>query len=236
MRKRNFLTFLTLILFSQLLLAQKSTELGILLGRSYYLGEINPDHHYGNETGSLTYGAVFRYNLNMRYSLKATLSQTTLQAADINNELLFNQARNAEFENQITELATSIEFNFLPYAIGNEDYFFSPYLFFGLNLIDSNPETLINGTEVVGEPVDDQLLLAYSFGPGFKLGLGRRFSLAFEWGFRKTGTDYLDGLPNLINDTYEQGKTYDNDWFVSSIFMLTYRVNKIGPCPAYNNF
>src|SRR5690606_17764995 len=164
------------------------------------------------------------------------LSRTTLQAKDINNDLLFNQARKAEFENKITELATSIEFNFLPYAIGNKDYFFSPYLFLGLNLFRSAPKTLIDDNEVTGESVNKKMLLAYSFGPGFKLNLGKRFSLSFEWGFRKTGTDYLDGLPNLINETFEQGKTYDNDWFVSSIFMLTYRVNKVGPCPAYNNF
>lgn len=216
--------------------AQKTAELGFLVGRSYYLGEINPNTHYGNETGSLTYGAIFRYNLNMRYSLKATLSQTTLQAADINNDLLFNQARNAEFENQITEFATSIEFNFLPYAIGNKEDFFTPYLFFGLNLFKSSPEALLDGTEIVGETVDEKTLLAYSFGPGFKVNLGSRFSLAMEWGFRKTGNDHLDGLPNFINDTYELGKDYDNDWFVSSIFMLTYRITDLGKCPGYNNF
>ncbi|MEX2380002.1 MAG: DUF6089 family protein [Vicingaceae bacterium] len=236
MRKLKLLILSIFILLAYSIQAQKTAELGVLLGRSYYLGELNPDTHYGNETGSLTYGAVFRYNLNMRYSLKATLSQTTLQAEDINNDLLFNQARKAEFENQITELATSIEFNFLPYVMGDKERFFSPYLFVGLNLFRSSPETFINGVELEGETVDDKTLMAYSFGPGFKLNLGSRFSLAFEWGFRKTGNDHIDGLPNFINDTYELGKDYDNDWFVSSIFMLTYRITDLGVCPAYNNF
>jgi hypothetical protein len=236
MLKLKLVIFSAVIFLAHSMQAQKTAELGFLAGRSYYLGEINPNTHFGNETGSLTYGAVFRYNLNMRYSLKATLSQTTLQAEDINNDLLFNQARKAEFENQITELATSIEFNFLPYAIGNKEKFFTPYLFFGLNLFRSSPETLFDGSEVVGETVDNQTLLAYSFGPGFKVNLGSRFSLAFEWGFRKTGSDNLDGLPNFINDTYELGKDYDNDWFVSSVFMLTYRITDLGECPGYNNF
>lgn len=236
MRKLILFTFFFSSFFVQYTIAQKTAEFGILLGRSYYLGEVNPDTHYGNETGSFTYGAVFRYNLNMRYSLKATLSQTTLHAEDINSDLLFNQARKAEFENQITEFATSIEFNFLPYAIGNKNHFFTPYFFLGLNLFRSSPDALINGSEVVGETVDDKTLLAYSFGPGFKLNVRNRLSLGFEWGFRKTGNDHLDGLPNYINDTYELGKDYDNDWFVSSVFMLTYRITDLGTCPAYNNF
>lgn len=236
MSKLNLVLLFTSFLVIVNAQAQKTAELGILAGRSYYLGELNPNTHYGNETGSLTYGAIFRYNLNKRYSLKATLSRTTLTAKDINNDLLFNQARKAEFENEITELATSIEFNFLPYAIGDKEDFFTPYLFVGLNLFKSSPEAYLDGSEITGETINNETLLAYSFGPGVKVNLGSRFSLAFEWGFRKTGSDQLDGLPNFINETYELGKDYDNDWFVSSVFMLTYRITDLGSCPGYNNF
>jgi len=37
-----------------------------------------------------------------------------------------------------------------------------------------------------------------------------------------------------VNDVFESGKTYDNDWFVVSGFMLTYKITREGPCPVYN--
>jgi len=216
------------------LMAQKTTELGILLGRSYYLGELNPSTHFGRETGSFNYGIAFRYNLNKRYSLKATLAQTELKAADENIDFLFNEARNASFTNLVRDFAANIEFNFLPYAIGDKKHSFSPYLFVGFNIYRSKPKTLINGNEVIGETVDKTINMAYSFGPGVKLNVGRKVSLSFEWGFRKTANDYIDGLPNRRNEIFEMGKEYNNDWFVSSNFMLTYRLTNLGPCPVYN--
>ena len=76
--------------------------------------------------------------------------------------------------------------------------------------------------------------LAMPFGPGFKLNVFRKMSLAFEWGFRRTGTDLIDGLENRLNEDFETGKTYDNDWYVVSGFMLTYKLTRVGPCPVYN--
>lgn len=214
----------------------KTAELGVLIGRSYYMGEINPNHHIGYNTGGLVYGILYRFNLNRRYSLKATLSQVELHADDKDNKLLFNQARNARFKNNLTDIAANIEFNFLPYVIGSKQYFFSPYLFVGFNVFVSRPETYINDIQLSGESVKKKTAMAYSFGPGIKLNLGRKASISFEWGFRKTGYDYIDGLRNRINDVIELGKKYDNDWYVCSNLMLTYRITKPSACPAYNNF
>lgn len=227
-----FIVFGTISLTAQ----KKTSELGILLGRSYYMGELNPSTHIGNETGSLNYGIVYRRNLNYRYSLKATLAQTELRAADEHMDYAFNQARNASFQNLITELAGSIEFNFLPYAIGHKENPFSPYLFFGLNVFTGKPETYINEVQLEGETTERFTSLAYSFGPGFKLNISPRLGLSFEWGFRKTNNDHIDGLPNRMLKVFEVGKVYDNDWFVSSNFMLTYRITNLGQCPVYNNF
>lgn len=214
--------------------AQKTTEFGLLLGRSYYLGEINPSTHLGNGVGSFNYGATFRYNLNKRYSLKATASRTTLQAEDQVSELDFNLARDASFENEVTEFAATIEFNFLPYETGDPDHFFSPYLFIGFSLYGSSPEILINENEVPEADEGQSTNLAYPFGAGLKLSLSQKLSLSFEWGFRKTSNDNLDGLPNRFAELYEWGKNYDNDWFVANNFMLTFKLSDPGPCPAYN--
>ncbi|MEQ8908352.1 MAG: DUF6089 family protein [Vicingaceae bacterium] len=234
MRMKHFLLPLFCAFFSLALHGQKTTEFGILLGRSYYLGELNPTTHYGNGIGNFTYGAAFRYNLNKRYSLKTTLLRTNLQAQDENAELAFNLARQAEFENELTEFATNIEFNFLPYEMGSRDHFFSPYLFVGISVYRSKPSILIQGNEVPEADESASTKIAFPFGAGLKLSLGRKLNLSFEWGFRKTSDDNIDGLPNRFLDLYEQGKDYDNDWYAISAFMLTYQLSDKGPCPAYN--
>lgn len=236
MLKETFLIFfICTLLTNDLVMAQKKTfDFGIFLGRSYYLGEINPSTHYGDDVGSGNIGAVLRYNLNNRYSLKATLIRTELSGDDEVADFNFNQNRNASFETGLTDLTAGIEFNFLPYEHGSRERFFSPYLFVGLSFAWFNPETFIDGQEVETEETNSQTTLALPFGPGFKLSLGKKVNLSFEWIFRTASSDYIDGLPNRINEVIEQGKDFDNDWYVHSGFMLTYRLTPIGNCPVYN--
>lgn len=232
LKKIGFFIFFTLLLSSSY--AQKTAELGILVGRSYYLGEVNPKTHWGNGVGSFTLGGVFKYNLNERYTLKAALVTTKLGASDDESDFPFNNQRLASFESRVTEFSGTIEFNFLPYEMGDKRHFFTPYLFVGLSYYGYNPNIEVEG--FVPEPIDEGKGsgFAYPFGTGMKLSLGRKFALAAEWGFRKTGNDLIDGLENRINDDFETGKPYDNDWFVVTGFMLTYKLTNEGPCPVYN--
>jgi len=212
---------------------RKTFDFGIFLGRSYYLGEINPTKHHGDGVGSGNIGAVLRYNLNKRYSLKASYIRTELAGEDEVADFNFNQNRNASFETKLSDLTAGIEFNFLPYQNGDKTHFFSPYLFVGVSYAWFKPETFIDGVEVVTEETEDQTALALPFGPGFKLSLGQKVSLSFEWIFRTIASDYLDGLPNQTDELTEQGKDYDNDWYIHSGFMLTYRLTPVGNCPVY---
>lgn len=234
--QRIIFTFLGICALSLSISAQKTAEFGLMLGRSYYLGEVNPKTHWGDGVGSLAYGAIFRYNLNKRYSLKLNLNRTTLEGDDEAREYSFNRNRKALFETRLTEIATTIEFNFLPYKVGERDKAFSPYLFVGPTYYWYNPSTTINGAEVVTEEAEESNGWAFAFGPGIKLNIGRKMSLNLEWGFRKTANDLLDGLPNREFEIFEQGKEYDDDWYVISGFMLTYKLTDEGPCPAMTNF
>jgi len=236
---RNVLIGLFTLCSTQLSYGQKSAELGPTAGRAYYLGEINPETHVGRGVGSLSYGAVFRYNLNERWALKLNANRTRLSAEDEAMDLEFNQARLAEFETRLTEITANIEFNFLPYRIGIKERSFSPYLFTGFSYYWFNPSSNIGGIELEGDQRDQGERgngLAFVFGPGIKTNIGRKFSLAFEWGFRKTSTDELDGLPNRFDELFELGKDYDNDWYVISGLMLTFKLTDEGPCPAMTNF
>lgn len=235
MLKRIILFFITFYLVNNFAYSQRTTDFGILLGRSYYLGEVNPKRHHGKGVGSFTIGAMLRRNLNERYSIKANLNRTTLKAEDDVVDFAFNQIRNASFETKLTEFSASIEFNFLPYRNGTKKGF-TPYIFVGASMVWYNPETFVNGVEVVTEETDSKSSLALPFGPGFRLSLGNKVSLGFEWGFRRTNNDYIDGLPNLKNDIQELSKEYDTDWFVVTGFTLTYRISKVGKCPYYYGF
>jgi len=201
--------------------AQRTAELGVFFGRSYYLGEINPTTHYGDNVGSLTYGGVFRYNLNKRYSLRASLIRTKLNAEDKLADLEFNTFRDASFETTLTDFSGTIEFNFLPFEQGSKKHY------------KYNPTTEIAGIEIGSEETQGGTKVALPFGPGLKFSIRRNLGLGLEWGFRKTTNDELDGLPNRDLDVFEVGKPYDNDWYVVTGLILTYRITGISPCPYY---
>ncbi len=233
--KKGLLFFLISFSILSVSVGQKTSEFGLLLGRSYYLGELNPNNHLGNDIGSFMWGGVFRFNLNQRYSLKASVLKTSLKAEDELTSFEFNQNfRKASFESKLTEFSGQIEFNFLPYETGNKDFFFSPYFFIGISAYKYAPKVALEGAATPLTETDGGTKISYPFGPGFKLSLGKKVSLAFEWGFRKTSNDFIDGIPNRFDELYEFGKNYDNDWYVISGFMLTYRLTKIGSCPVYH--
>lgn len=233
----NFKRFFSIVLFlvGLFTFGQKTTEFGPLLGRAYYLGELNPKTHWGNNVGSFAYGAVLRYNLNPRYSLKASYIRTKVSAEDKVTPFPFNNRfRKASFNSTINDFSGQIEFNFMPYETGSKDFFFSPYVFIGVSAYTTNTSSEFEGVVQPNQENNDGLQWAFPFGPGFKLSLGGKVSLAFEWGFRKTSNDFIDGNPNRFNEIYEFGKEYDDDWYVMSGFMLTYRLTRIGPCPVYH--
>ena len=162
------------------------------------------------------------------------LVRTTVESADDQTEFPFNQQRDANFESRITEFSGTIEFNFFPYKLGDKKHWGTPYLFVGLSYYKASPDITVEGFNP--QPIDESGKTAFAlpFGPGFKLNISNKIALALEWGFRKTGNDQIDGLENRFNEIFETGKEYDNDWFIVSGFMLTYKLTNDGACPAYN--
>lgn len=207
------------------------------MGRSYYSGELNPKNHVGNGVGNIAFGALVRYNINRRYSLRAGLNFGGLNAEDENVDLPFNQYRMAAFESRFTEANVLLEFNFMPYELGEPTYPFSPYLYVGPGIFFNNVDFHQEGlTEQNNETDEDEenssnARIVFPFGFGFKLNLGKQFGLGLEWGFRK-GNDEIDGLPNHLENGFQNGKSYNKDWYSVAGLTLTYRITKKGPCPA----
>lgn len=189
------------------------SSLGVMLGGSYYIGDLNQFGHFKNT--NFSGGIIYRYHVNSRLELRGGLRYGRVEGYDADSKDPYRQARNLSFESQIFEVAAGLEFNYLDYKLGNNKYFFTPYMFIDIGVFKMDPRTNYNGemvslqtigTEGQGSDLSDRnpyslVQLAIPFGLGFKINLGNRAALSLEYGIRKTFTDYLDdvGTGSFIN-------------------------------------
>lgn len=206
------------VAFSILSFGQK-VEGGILAGGCYYVGDLNPDIHLGENT-NLVGGVLLRYTFNTRTAIRAGFLYSELEADDALSTNRVRQNRNLNFHSPLKEFSLAYEINFVNYALGDRAYWISPYVFAGFAFFRMNPMTDVYGVEVrlhsigtegqyvAGSGVSPYKLgqIAIPFGVGIKLnpirGLApfKWMSLNIEWGLRKTYTDYMDDVSNTYID------------------------------------
>ena len=202
-----------------------STEIGIMGGGSYYLGDINDKHFdYMMPSG----GIVVRKNIDRRIVLKAEALLGYIRGDDARNtDDTVKLNRNLHFRSPIYEVSGQIEFNFLPYETGNSLYPFTPFIFAGVSLFRFNPQAQVKpdadgmtynsitygewvnlqplGTEGQGTTAFQDRkkypLTQFSFpmGGGFKIAVNKTFNIILEYGIRKTFTDYLDDVSSTYS-------------------------------------
>ncbi|MBL4752410.1 MAG: hypothetical protein JKY52_02250 [Flavobacteriales bacterium] len=195
--------------------AQGVSEVGPFAGVSYYLGDLNLNKHFffSKPAG----GIVHRYILNSHYAIKNSFLYGTLEAYDSKSNNAVQVNRNLHFRSSIIDIATEIEFNFLPFdgpvgdraKAGSDQYYFSPYVFIGISLFSFNPQANYNGTWFDLQPLgtEGQGTIAYQdrkkyslstisvpIGAGIKYDINNKMNFAFEWGIRMTNTDYIDDV------------------------------------------
>lgn len=208
---RNIFSLVVILLTSALSIAQfdnflSQSSLSFNLGCSYYIGDLNKFGHFKNT--NLSGALIFKHNFNSRVALRTSLAYGKVEAYDseANNDFQIN--RNLSFESPIWEISSGIEFNYLNYKIGNEQYFATPYMFVQLGLARINPQTEYNGELIELQPLGTEgqgtilgprklynlTQIVLPFGAGFKVNLRNRVAFNIEYGFRKTFTDYLDDV------------------------------------------
>jgi hypothetical protein len=192
---------------------KKSTEIGVFVGGSYYIGDLNPTTQFlfTKPAG----GFVVRYNFNPRLSARANAFFGSIEGHDSYSDSPAQQQRNLSFKSPITELSAQLEFNFLDYEIGNEKRKFSPYIFFGLAGFKFNPQGEYKNNWVDLQPLGTEgqglaggaskkkyklTQMSIPFGVGIKANLSRNIGISIEWGMRKTFTDYLDDVSTKYYD------------------------------------
>lgn len=186
---------------------KSESYIGLMLGGSYYIGDLNPFGHFNKRTGpSAT--LIYKYHINSRLEARGTFSYGHVAGSDADAKDASLRARNLSFHSDIFELAGGIEFNYLNYRLGNTKYFFSPYLFIEAAIFRMDPRTTYKGEMVHLQTIGTEgqnsklsnkksyplIQFAIPFGIGFKFNLGHKAAIALEYGLRKTFTDYLDDV------------------------------------------
>lgn len=265
-----FFTFLTFFYFSGAN-AQRN-EIGFMFGGTYYMGDLNPTRPF--VMPRIGGGALYRFNINNHLALRANFLYGSVEADDA--VVKYNEIRNLHFRSTITEFSAQGEVNFLPFEPGDLETPYSPYLFGGGGVFLFNPRAQLDGTWHDLKPLATEgqgsdlypernpySLISYNFlfGVGLKFNITRQITGGFEWGMRRTGTDYLDDVstaypnPSVFgsndlafqlhdrslenqgnNADFQRGNPNVNDWYSFAGFILTFRIKNFsrGKCPAYN--
>jgi len=182
-----------------------SHDVGVLLGASYYIGDLNSRHFAMSQPAI---GIFYRFNYSYRVAFKAAFNYGSIQGDDSQSSNPDQLERNLNFKSTIMEFSVRTEFNFWEYRTGHKDFIFAPYIFLGIGVFNFNPQAHYQNqwvslrelsTEGEGTPLGTRkpyplTQVCLPFGIGFKLTLSQQISLGIEWGPRKTFTDYLDDV------------------------------------------
>lgn len=195
----------------------RQSELGVTVGGLNYIGDLNHQHLNGPVRPAA--GLFARYRMGERWAATLGVNYGRVVGGDPDIDRL----RNLSFRSHIIEASLRMEFNFVPFGADGYCFRTSPYLFVGLGFLHFNPQACYhNPATDSDEWVDLQPLhtegqgsgmypdrIPYSlmqmvlpFGLGFKMALSKDVTLAVEYGYRYTWTDYLDD----VSTTYVGGE------------------------------
>lgn len=196
-------------------------ELGVNGGGMNYIGDLNDQSPLGkvNPAG----GVFFRMKFDDRWALSIGGSYGYLESDD------FMAWRHLSFRSLLAEGYMRMEFNFFPYGIFETGLSWTPFIFGGFGVFAFKPQALWTnpntgetawhdlqplGTEgqgtsaFPGRSYYSLLQVSMPFGIGLKLMPSRHVTLAVEYGFRKSWTDYIDDVsttyvdPKLLYDAH----------------------------------
>ena len=184
-----------------------NTEIGILLGTSYYLGDLNTTHF--NQPLAAA-GLIIRKNIDKRFVYKAEVMYLNIKSDERNSEDTIAKNRGLHFKSPIYELSGQVEFNFLPFQPENPLYTWTPYVYTGVSIFHYSPKaenkngTWVDlqelGTEGQGTTLFPDrkkyslIQYAIAMGGGVKIAVNPSFNIILEYAMRKTFTDYLDDV------------------------------------------
>ena len=183
------------------------TQLLLRGGGMTYIGDLNNQSAFGEVRAAG--GAGLNVRLDNRWSIRVEGAYGNIVATHD-----WIEQRGLYFRSRLIEGALLAEFNFRPFGGGETDYRWTPYLFGGVAVFHFNPQSQYIDRQGDTSWVDLQPLgtegqgtfdypqrkpyqltqVSLPFGLGVKLRLGKHVTMAAEYGFRRTWTDYLDDV------------------------------------------
>lgn len=208
MRRRIIPMLVAVLAFTFSVQAQKSAEIGVVIGASSYFGDLTP-HGVQNNTSQYlpAFSFFYRQNMNQTVGFRVNLGYGNISGDDALSDQAYRNERNFSFKSSILELGLIGEVNLLGFSPGGNGSAFSPYLFGGIALFHFNPHTEYQGQTVNLQPLGTEgqgmegfpdpyklTQISIPFGGGIKLAINDQINIGMELGFRKTFTDYLDDV------------------------------------------
>ncbi len=211
------LFFVVLLFISSFVNAQSDSEMGVIGGAAYYLGDINMSRHFYRSSPAL--GVIYKKNFTDRYALRINALFTELSGrdSDFSNEV--QKLRDHSFESKLMDVAAGFEFNFKPFWLPRQagTYGWTPYVYAGLGYTVAKSDSGLN----------------IPLGAGLKFLLKGNIICGVEWCFRKTFTDKLDYLADPWN-AGEKNVIINNDWYSYFGLTLTYRFPADKACDFFD--
>ena len=269
-----------------------SLDFGPYLGGSNYMGEFTDGYMPLWNKTKFAGGLICRYNYGPYLTFKGTAIYGKIEGSDKNFASdAYRGRRNLSFKSDIVEFSVQGEWNIRGYEQTKASYGWSPYLFAGVSVFRFNPKAQFNYQSYMmdaslqaqdGDWIELQPLgtegqettkfndkrrysltqLSVPLGLGAKWQLDDYWAFGFEFGVRKTFTDYLDDVSSIYVDNiivggasgpmavalkdrsmevgqtpFENGDVRGNsatkDWYVIGGLTLTYRIHG-GRQPCFN--
>ena len=212
--------------------AEPNQEVGISLGVSNYLGDLAwkgkiPIIEESNPAAFRPAGGVYyRSNFTNFTSFRASFQLGGLYGNDAQtNGDPARLNRNLHFRSIVADLSVMLEWNMLPYRIGDKKKMFTPYVGIGLAGFYFNPQAELNGRWVNLQPLGTEgqgvldgkkkysnFQFAIPAAIGFKANVSNRIALNVEFQYRYTFTDYLD---DVSSDSYVSSDVFYNNYITA---------------------
>lgn len=201
-------------------------EIGAAAGLNFYMGTANRIKLFDKMGPTL--GGVFRYNMDLRWSVKTNLFVGQISGGTSGSHNVFPDAQEQSFKRMFADAGAQVEMNLFNYSdqfqyLGTKK--FTPYVLLGVGFTYGSGEKKFFDINI-------------PFGVGVKYKLKERLNLGFEFSFRKLFSDSFDVTKKdgfQLNDPYGVGSNLfkNNDWYSLSLFSLTWNFGA-RPCPCLN--
>ena len=196
-------------------------ELGLSGGTAFYLGDANHSTPFQRPGWSI--GALYRYNIDTRWAIKASVRYAVVQGDTRDFGYTFpNGQAFAEFQRGFVDADATVEFNF--FDIGESKYYkaryhATPYIVLGIGL--TTYSDLYSGGNAYKVNIP--------FGIGGKWRINRRWTLGLEWTIHKLFIDNFDvtnANNNVLDNPYQVPNVgfFDTDFYSIANLYITFNL------------